>query len=71
MLIRKKDGSLCFCIDYRSLKSVTKQDKFSLLLNQLANQTAESVDFTDYHEEFTTARELAVHSIKAAQEAVR
>ena len=41
-LVRKKDGSLQFCVDYRSLNSVTKPDCFLLLriddmLEQLGN----------------------------------
>ena len=40
--VRKKDGLLCFCIDYRSLNLVTKSYTFSLprindLLDQLGN----------------------------------
>ena len=40
VILRKKDGSLCFCVDYRQLNVVTKKDVFPLpciddLLDQL------------------------------------
>ena len=47
VLVRKKDGSLRFCIDYRSLNSVTKQDKFSIpRIDDLLDQLDQAQFFT-------------------------
>ena len=32
LFIRKKDGSLCLCIDYQGLNKLTKKDRYPLLL---------------------------------------
>ena len=47
VLVRKKDDSLHFCIDYRSLNSVTKQDKFPIpQIDDLLDQLDQAQFFT-------------------------
>ena len=47
VLVRKKDGTLCFCVDYRGLNSVTKLDKFPLpRIDDLLDQLGRSRYFT-------------------------
>jgi len=47
VLVWKKDGTLCFCIDYCGLNSVTKLDQFPLLrLDDLLDQLGKSHYFT-------------------------
>ncbi len=45
VLVRKKDGTLSFCVDYRRLNAVTRKDTFPLsriddLLDQLHGKKA-------------------------------
>jgi len=47
VLVRKKDGTLRFCIDYRALNSVTKPDPFPLpRIDDLLNQLGKSQYFS-------------------------
>ena len=47
VLVRKKDGTLRFCVDYRGLNSVTKLDQFPLPhIDDLLDQLGKSHYFT-------------------------
>ena len=50
VLVRKKDGTLRFCVDYRGLNSVTKKDNFPLpRIDDLLDQIGESRYFSTLH----------------------
>ena len=47
VLVRKRDGSLQFCVDYRALNSVTKSHVFPLLrINDLLDKLGQAKYFT-------------------------
>jgi len=47
LFVKKKDGSLRFCIDYRQLNALTKKDRYPLpLITETLDRLAESSVFT-------------------------
>ena len=47
VLVRKKDGSLCFCVDYRQLNRITVQNSYPLpLIDNCLNALQGSVWFS-------------------------
>jgi hypothetical protein len=44
VLVRKKNGHLCFCLDYRKLNDVARKDSFPLLL---INDTLDTLEGTN------------------------
>jgi len=47
VLVRKKDGTLRLCVDYRNLNSVTKPDKFPIpRIDDILDQLGESKYFS-------------------------
>ena len=50
VMVRKKDGSLRFCVDYRELNKVTRKDTFPLpRVDDLLDQIGQSKYFTTLH----------------------
>jgi len=45
VMVPKKDGKLCFCIDYRKLNAVTKRDQYPLQCNDDLLSATENVKY--------------------------
>ena len=47
MFVKKKDGTLCMCVDYRGLNNVTKKNRYPLpLIQRLLEQLHQAKIFT-------------------------
>jgi hypothetical protein len=46
-MVRKHDGALCLCVDYRKLNAITKKDQYPLpLIDKLLEQLSKAKIFT-------------------------
>ena len=69
VLVRKKDGTLCFCVDFRPLNAQTKKDSYPLPRIQEALESMAglahflSMDFKSGFCQIKMAPETAIHSL--------